>query len=110
MDFLLWDDSLLKWGLGLDNFLWGFFFFTGLRRFLFFSFLGSVLGFEGLDGLLLDLGGFFVHGGLGGFSGFGFGDGGLIFLAGLLRLGFLFVLFFGIDLFFFGDDQGEWAG
>ena len=114
LGFLLWNNSFLDWWLGLDNLLWGFFFTFFRRRFLLFGFLwGTILSFEGFDWLFLDLLGLLVHGGLWSFSwgliGFGFGDGGFFFLAGLLWLRFLFGLFFGVDLFFFRDDQGEWA-
>lgn len=114
LNFFLWDNSLLSWRLGLHNFLWSLFFTFLLWRFLFFGFLwSSILCFNSFDCLFLNLLWFLIHWNLWGLSswlnGFGFGHRGFFFFTGFLNLGFLFGLFFGVNLLFLWNDQGEWA-
>ena len=112
LDFLLGNDGFLNWGFSNDSFLgWLDFFLTFFRWSfgLFNSFLwSSILCFDGLDWLFLNLWGLLIHGSLWGLSGrlcsLGFSDGGFFFFTRLLDWSFLFGLFLGVDLLFLRDD------
>lgn len=122
LDFLLWNNgflswgfSLLNWGFSLNNWLFSDLFFTGLLwRFGWFNFFWcSIFSLNCFNRLFLDFLGLFVHRCLRALSGrlgsFRFGNRGLVFLARLLNLRFLFGLFLGNDLFFLRNDQRQLA-
>lgn len=114
LDFLLWDNSLLGWGFGLDWLLNDFLFLALFWRWRLFGFFGcSIFGLDCLHWFCLDLLGLLIHGDLGGLSGwlggFRLDDGGVFFFTWFLNLRFLFGLFLGIDLLFLWYNQRKWA-